>query len=914
MEQAEPNAPGPNASLPPGPNLSGASNTNFNDDTFDYERVTDAISNTPLALTPKQTEALKALPGQAPSALPAGTKAMVDEALTNVYYPGYLALNPGATKADCLAWLIALLEVTGAVISGGFILRALGRFNDTIQEARHSSTTDIDIYVPCKHLYTLYSQLVPVFQAETVNVYGSSFYCRSFLRRNGIRSVHKFEKEATDYTSYPYKTKVPLGVGEMDIMAVRNARAVTDVVQNFDLTFCQVWYDGTAVMATHPQHLDARVGYLQGDYVQTYLNGNFFLRNRMRKYMERGFDVRFDPAVLASFTDLSLYQGDQALCKVIKPVRDDAFRSRWANRAFFNFIVTKKFPKTIEYIDNKKSPLNGSSPLVSTPDDVVTTIDDKKIKKVRPTDGYDTEDYDLEDKTTYYPLVDAYAKEHDSELDKPELNSEARFHHLATRCIQAMWTPKVKKNALFSEEYMREHRDGGTDDDPEVSEDTLRAWITKDGPYKPYVQSLTGKLTRIGSDASSLEDDIPVYDFHSHGLEYGIGTGTIDSLLDAHKDVKNKDEMPCFLAPDCQRYLTRDELRPFGTPASFLTYITTGIDVGVPIDDSTTDFGILLRNSASGKDFGGPLFHETMCPFCLRKIDRGSGCEYVLHDRVGAVDVRKSPYCNDQERIDELFKQYKEYQKTLPEEYPGQGIQPLEVCIQCGSPCNGHTHFDPLNPGQLKQVPASMLTKPGLSPYAVCPVGGRPVLIARMLAVRRVLLAHKADDPKDWKAIRKEAALAGDAAPRDPVLMERAKRLYAIEVSKRKFNNTGLNAESGGEGYTGTGAVVASVDEEEKVAEEEEAPVVEAPVEAPAGNQPAQAGQNALLEALGLLPAQQPVAEAPNTEQPNPRGLFGNNNANFLGGQRRAKTLRRRLSAKRRGILKKRYTAKKLKQ
>jgi hypothetical protein len=264
-------------------------------------------------------------------------------------------------------------------------------------------------------------------------------------------------------------------------------------------------------------------------------------------------------------------------------------------------------------------------------------------------------------------------------------------------------------------------------------------------------------------------------------------------------------------------------------------------------------------------------------------FDRGIGCEYVKH-RDDIFDSRTAPFCKATEQVLEIYKKYKKYQESLPLGHLDRP-EPLEVCIQCGSPTHGHTHFDPLNPGQLKEVPASMLTTPGLSPYAVCPVGGRPVLIARMLAVRKVLLAHKADDPKNWKEIRKEAAFAAEEAPRNPELMERAKRLFAIEAKKRKFNNVGLNEDSGGEGYTGTGPV-APGDEEEKVAEEgDEAP-----------------------------PPPVAEAEAPaNNEAPNPRGFFGNNNANFLGGDRRAKTMRHRLSAKRRGILKKRFTAKKLK-
>jgi hypothetical protein len=64
-------------------------------------------------------------------------------------------------------------------------------------------------------------------------------------------------------------------------MAVRNARSPLDVVQNFDLSFCQIWYDGKGVWATHPEHVKTKSGILQGDYVKVLLeHNNKFLKRR----------------------------------------------------------------------------------------------------------------------------------------------------------------------------------------------------------------------------------------------------------------------------------------------------------------------------------------------------------------------------------------------------------------------------------------------------------------------------------------------------------------------------------------------------------------------------------------------------------------------------------------------------------
>jgi hypothetical protein len=106
------------------------------------------------------------------------------------------------------------------------------------------------------------------------------------LRRNGIRSVKT------------YTVNYPGGMSDIhiDLMSVRNHRSPIEVVTNFDLTFCQIWFDGEAVYASHPQHIETRNGLLQRDYVETYLSGNRFLKNRIEKYIRRGFNIQFDHA------------------------------------------------------------------------------------------------------------------------------------------------------------------------------------------------------------------------------------------------------------------------------------------------------------------------------------------------------------------------------------------------------------------------------------------------------------------------------------------------------------------------------------------------------------------------------------------------------------------------------------------
>lgn len=175
-----------------------------------------------------------------------------------------------------------VLRDHGALIAGGFVLQAVAPeasrndWNDI--EYRHG---DLDIYVSIKKTQAFIETLfkpamlgVPIKYQEIL----ASVYCRSFLRRNGIRSIKTYRISDSNF----------------DIMSVRNHRTPTEVVSNFDLTFCQVWFDGEMVFATHPEHIESRSGFLQNDYVETYVTGNRFLYHRMNKYISRGFRIEFD--------------------------------------------------------------------------------------------------------------------------------------------------------------------------------------------------------------------------------------------------------------------------------------------------------------------------------------------------------------------------------------------------------------------------------------------------------------------------------------------------------------------------------------------------------------------------------------------------------------------------------------------
>lgn len=173
-----------------------------------------------------------------------------------------------------------LLRNNGALIAGSSVLASL------VEGGNAWEGIDIDMYVPIPNDKQVHTEIQQTL-GEYYQIYvKSSSYCRSFMRRNGIRTVGTYRKEE-ERDGLPYNLAI-------DVMAVRKKTTPLQVVQNFDLTFCQVWYDGKDVWATHPQHIQTMTGYLQGDYVPVYLSGNKFLKSRIEKYVNRGFSVGAD--------------------------------------------------------------------------------------------------------------------------------------------------------------------------------------------------------------------------------------------------------------------------------------------------------------------------------------------------------------------------------------------------------------------------------------------------------------------------------------------------------------------------------------------------------------------------------------------------------------------------------------------
>lgn len=172
---------------------------------------------------------------------------------------------------DELAFTLAnKLAETEAVIAGGFVLGSLLEF----------SSSDIDIYVHHDKYIPILSFLREHATHPLTNV--ASPYDKSFFKRNGIL------------------IRVSFRLNNVSVDLMITGRNVLDVCSNFDLTFCQLWYNPMiGVGGTHIELALDKKGYLNKEYLPSLLESNYFTVARMKKYTERGFLISLGECVLS---------------------------------------------------------------------------------------------------------------------------------------------------------------------------------------------------------------------------------------------------------------------------------------------------------------------------------------------------------------------------------------------------------------------------------------------------------------------------------------------------------------------------------------------------------------------------------------------------------------------------------------
>ena len=177
--------------------------------------------------------------------------------------------------------LSQILKDCNAVIAGGSVLSA---YVDS-----RSRLNDIDVYVNKKNAIKLKNRIKEIGYTDIFKGDIQSQYDNSFFVKNNIIARFPVARKGSKYLDK--NTYI-------DIIIVSDNVDIIQVVNNFDLTFCEIWYDGIHVHAADPKGVLEKKGYLKKDYVEKLLVCfNKFTINRVDKYKNRGFEIRYDPKV-----------------------------------------------------------------------------------------------------------------------------------------------------------------------------------------------------------------------------------------------------------------------------------------------------------------------------------------------------------------------------------------------------------------------------------------------------------------------------------------------------------------------------------------------------------------------------------------------------------------------------------------
>ena len=240
------------------------------------------------------------------------------------------------TVANVSNELNAVLQESGALVAGGFLTRCANIAQNGFEgEDRQAIMrgADIDIYVTCDNLEmvsTFFSNVgkFVINRTNTVKAYDQSFF-----RKNNImqRFHYRIPAEMENWTRRGRRKSI-------DIMSIKQGVSPLNVVQNFDLTFCEIWYDGRSINATNLADAAQKKGLLRSDYVKALLDfNNRFIRDRLDRYRARGYKIKFQ---LDNMSNVPF-----ATAKSRKSISD---MQTWLYLAIYNSITEAFIPRPSE--------------------------------------------------------------------------------------------------------------------------------------------------------------------------------------------------------------------------------------------------------------------------------------------------------------------------------------------------------------------------------------------------------------------------------------------------------------------------------------------------------------------------------------------------------------------------------------
>ena len=676
-----------------------------------------------------------------------------------------------------------LLQETGGLVSGGFVLLASIEYGGAVLDK-----TDIDIYVPTKNIPQFIRGIFrgedPIFRPDSYRYYSASFYCKSFLRKNGIRKVYRFNKHGDTRARPPIETK------SIDIMSVRNKRTPLAVVNNFDLTFCQVWYDGDAVYASHPDDITNRTGKLQNDYCKALLEGNRFLKERIGKYVQRGFKISFDPScidpdsIISSIVDRDY----KPACTKEGYQEEPSYLERWFQRVATRWFIGYRDYNLDRDDGQRRIDQESNALIIPLYNDSCNKDKDfagcvatwgQNLDILGPNEGYDSDDFTEEVGTEL--AVRNYVS------PGPELAAEADVNKMKyLRELTSLFLNTNRKIRVRKSVYNIVRLIGGNinDNPPPQPDGNGRTLFT-------LFKGLKSRCLKVGDDF--VGNTGPIYHIHNHPMDAGITQEGLEGYLETVMLAENVDRLPCYHKPEpvaagappnprnCNQPLTLRQVQPIVT-REFYRRLIEPRPTKDGLDQEVQNFELVFRNSKSPDPQYGDIYHVTMCPYCLLFVERGEGCAYMVHDNPNGLPSEHAPFCKGARVVEAIRKKYVALARNLD-----GGLVHLEFCVECGRPCHGHKHFNLEGTAMIRNqvVPDPLLPGQQMIDYGNCPGGGRVEMVARMLAVISV---YKDKTFRNTREERRVAAILADEAPRIAEFTDRARQILAKAPADRRWN------------------------------------------------------------------------------------------------------------------------------
>jgi hypothetical protein len=245
-----------------------------------------------------------------------------------------------------LSSLSYILQETGAVIAGGGVLGAYTDFY----------SGDLDFYVSLDQCSKLINFIINSgYRNIEFNLAPS--YDQSFFRKNGImgrlffimnrrfrtKRRNEFLTDRNhDEDNIQHRT-IRSDI-DIDIMIVPTRRDVLKAVTNFDLSFCETWYDGKNVYTADFNGVTTKKGILQPNYTEALIKySNFFIIKRMNKYTERGFEITYS---LPSVRNITHLRATKTISDPEHWVIRSIYKIWLQNLSRYKNSVTKKFLPT----------------------------------------------------------------------------------------------------------------------------------------------------------------------------------------------------------------------------------------------------------------------------------------------------------------------------------------------------------------------------------------------------------------------------------------------------------------------------------------------------------------------------------------------------------------------------------------